>query len=52
MRNIGSNGSVKKRDYEDWPIFREFRSTPEFLEVYQEVFSEPFAIEISEIQPI
>lgn len=52
MRNIGSNGSVKKRDYEDWPIFREFRSTPEFLEVYQEVFSEPFAIDISEIQPI
>ena len=42
MIQIGSNGIIKKHDYEVWPIFKEFRKTSEFLTAYQEIFSEPF----------
>lgn len=46
MRRIGSNGVVKSSDYEDWPIFSNFRSTPEFLAAYQEIFGGEFSIKV------
>ena len=43
MKRIGANGEVKEHDYKDWPIFREFRSTPEFLGAFHAVYGKPFA---------
>jgi len=42
MRHIGGNSSPNKSDYREWPIFKVFRGTSEFAQVYQEVFGEPF----------
>jgi hypothetical protein len=42
VRKIGSDGAVKKVDYRDWPLFKEFRLRSEFLEAYQQVFGESF----------
>jgi hypothetical protein len=40
MRNIGSNGSVKKADYKDWPAFKDFRQSEQFLDAYKSIFGE------------
>lgn len=46
MRRVGSdNPMLSKQSYRDWPLFREFRRQPQFLEAYQEVFGEGFAVE-------
>lgn len=42
MRRIGRDGEVRDSDYEDWPIFRRFRETSDFLEAYREVFGSQF----------
>jgi hypothetical protein len=31
--------------YKDWPIFKEFRKSKQFLEAYQRVYGKPFVIE-------
>lgn len=38
MKSIGPDGNVRKEDYESWPLFREFRQSPEFLAAYRDVF--------------
>lgn len=38
MRRIGSDGEIKRHQYIDWPVFKEFRRTPEFTAAYTEVF--------------
>jgi hypothetical protein len=42
MRRIGKDGAVDQNDYRDWPLFREFRKQPQFLDTYEEVFGTPF----------
>lgn len=42
MRRIGKDGAIRKVDYRDWPLFREFRLREEFLATYEEVFGENF----------
>lgn len=31
--------------YKDWPIFKEFRKSQQFLEAYQKVYGKPFVIQ-------
>lgn len=43
MRSIGSNGSLTSGCYKDWPLFKRFRESKQFLDVYAEIFGEDFA---------
>lgn len=40
MIRIGNNGEVKKEDYKDWPVFKDFRHSNEFLEAYDTIFGD------------
>jgi hypothetical protein len=40
MRKIGDNGEVKKVFYKDWPVFKDFRHSQQFLEAHREIFGE------------
>jgi catechol 2,3-dioxygenase-like lactoylglutathione lyase family enzyme len=40
MRQIGAKARPTKGEYLRWPLFEEFRKTPQFLTVFKEVFSE------------
>jgi hypothetical protein len=42
MRSIGPKGKVTQADYQEWPLFREFRQSQQFVAAYADVFSEPF----------
>ncbi len=42
MRDIGTDGPVTEAYYEDWPIFREFRESAEFLEAFKSIFGRDF----------
>lgn len=42
MRSIGPNGVMKETQYQDWPLFREFRKTDAFALAYKEVFGRSF----------
>jgi hypothetical protein len=42
MRRIGAEGSPTIHAYQNWPIFQEFRKTPQFREAYLSVFKQPF----------
>jgi len=42
MMNMGSHGYVTQDNYRDWPLFKEFRNTPEFADAYARVFGQPF----------
>lgn len=44
MKRIGSNGPVSKRQYFDWPLFRDWRKEKIFLSTYAEIFGEEFVI--------
>lgn len=41
MLRIGSAGSVSEVDYAEWPCFKEFRSSDEFISAFTEVFGSP-----------
>ena len=41
MEKIGSNSS-QDTGYREWPLFREFRKSPEFLQTYEKIFNKPF----------
>jgi len=43
MKRIGVGTQVPKEAYKDWPIFREFRKTADFLGCYRQIFGEEFA---------
>jgi hypothetical protein len=43
MRRIGKDGPVNQTDYRDWPLFRNFRESDQFLATYAEVFGEDFS---------
>jgi len=42
MLQIGCDGIIKKNDYSDWPIFREFRKSDEFLTNFKQLFGDNF----------
>lgn len=42
VRRIGPHGEVTLFDYREWPLFKEYRKSEEFLKVFEEVFNEPF----------
>ena len=42
MRRIGNSGPIDENEYRDWPLFRDFRKQPSFLEAYEEIFGKPF----------
>ena len=42
MEQIGPNGNPHKVEYRDWPLFRDFRKSPEFKDTYEKVFGEAF----------
>lgn len=42
VKRIGKDGPVSEIDYRDWPLFREFRLTPEFQRAYELAFEKPF----------
>jgi len=41
MIRIGDSGSISEPDYIEWPCFKEFRESKEFLEGFEEVFGYP-----------
>lgn len=47
MEKIGSNGYPSKTDYKEWPLFKEFRKSEEFLKTYQELFGEEFKLVVA-----
>ena len=38
MHRIGKNGSIRQHDYMDWPVFKAFRKSENFLQAYSEIF--------------
>jgi len=38
MKQIGTSGEVTKEDYQEWPLFKKFRTTKRFLDTYREIF--------------
>lgn len=50
MLRIGKVGElVCEVAYHDWPLFKDFRETPQFLEGYEEVFGYKYLSKLSEI---
>ena len=46
MLRIGASGSVSEIDYIEWPCFKDFRSTDQFIDAFTEVFGKaPTTIE-------
>ncbi|MDZ8104714.1 MAG: hypothetical protein RM338_03700 [Nostoc sp. DedQUE12a] len=44
MLRIGDHQKISIISYREWPIFREFRNSQQFLKGYEEVFKEPFLL--------
>lgn len=42
MQSMGPKGPLEKVDYQEWPLFKDFRNSDLFATSYQEVFEEPF----------
>lgn len=42
MRHMGAASSPSKGDYKEWPMFKAFRTTPEFADAFKDVFGEDF----------
>ncbi len=50
MIRIGKKGElVSELPYHDWPLFREFRETDQFLSGYEEVYGYPYISKVQEI---
>ncbi len=50
MRSIGKRGAlVYEYAYHDWPLFRAFRTSPEFLKAYEEIYGTSFASKVEEV---
>jgi len=42
MKRFGPAGEVTETNYKEWPLFKEFRKSDDFLKAYEEVFGKPF----------
>lgn len=40
VKRISTTGSVKKNDYREWPLFKEYRKSEKFQNTFEEVFQE------------
>jgi hypothetical protein len=50
MREIGKIGElVREAGYRDWPVFREFRESPQFVAAFSEIYGKEFATSETEI---
>lgn len=50
MLKIGKIGElIRDEAYHDWPLFKDFRETPQFLEGYEEVYGYKYLSKLSEI---
>jgi hypothetical protein len=38
MHKLGSKGSIKKADYDTWPLFKQFRESKHYVRAYTELF--------------
>ena len=47
MKKIGTKGEVQREEYKEWPLFKNFRNTPEFKKVYKDIFNENFNVKSS-----
>ena len=43
MRQIGKNGILREVHYREWPLFKEFRKSEEFLKAFKEIYRCEFA---------
>jgi hypothetical protein len=43
MKRIGTDGPPDREDYKVWPVFKIFRTSPEFTAAFEQVFGEPFS---------
>jgi len=37
---------IDERAYHTWPLFKVFRTSPEFLKAYEEIYGRPFIVEL------
>ena len=45
MKKLGKDSEeVKESYYHEWPLFKEFRKSEDFLKAYEEIFGKPFSI--------
>jgi hypothetical protein len=44
MKQIGTSGEVTKMNYQDWPLFKKFRSTKRFVKTYRDIFKTEFEV--------
>lgn len=48
MVRLGATSTLlDDSSYHDWPLFRDFRGTPQFLTAYEKVYGRPFIVELS-----
>ena len=50
VENIGKDGEVKESDYQHWPLFKEFRESPEFLKAFEGAFGHEFSMPKEHVQ--
>jgi hypothetical protein len=52
MKTIAATNLLKKSDYREWPLFKEFRKSPAFLQAYQDIYGhQPAPVEPSPTDP-
>jgi hypothetical protein len=45
VRSLGSESDqVTRNNYHEWPLFKEFRKSKQFLQAFEEVFKQPFDV--------
>ena len=42
MKEIGKDGTLKEVHYREWPVFKEFRKSREFLKTFKRIYSKDF----------
>jgi len=49
MKDIGKRDEVGEHGYRDWPLFKRFRDSEQFLMAYEQIFGHPFALPTEEV---
>lgn len=53
MKKLGAKHEmINKHAYKDWPLFKEFRETEEFLTTYKEIFEEDFVVNVKKSEDL
>jgi hypothetical protein len=45
MKQMGASGKISKTDFREWPIFEGIRKEQSFMNIFSEIFGEPFIAE-------